>query len=91
MGKKQYTTKQKMALAAKIMQRAVEISETTPHDVFVRYSPHVDWIDVDIHIGGWERNAKAINLQISFSEIQEAGECFNTLMAEFDLLMGAVK
>lgn len=53
MKKKQYTTKQKMALAAKIMKRAVEISESTPHDVFCYYFPHVDRIDILIYTDGW--------------------------------------
>lgn len=91
MKSKQCTTKQKVEMAIKIMLRAVEISEITPHEVFVRYAPHVDYIDVDIHIGGWERNKTPIHLQVPLSDRHEAGEHFNTLMAEFDLLMGAVK
>ena len=64
----QYTTKQKMALAAKVMKRAVEISETTRHDVFCTYSPHVDWIEVHIHIGGWNpEKGYDDNVQIGFS------------------------
>ena len=69
MKKKQYTTKQKMALAAKIMKRAVEISETTPHDVFCYYIPHVDWIEVQIHTGGWcENEGYDRNVIIGFNE-----------------------
>jgi hypothetical protein len=57
MKKKQYTTKQKAALAARIIRKAVEISNTTPHDVFVGYSPHVDLIEVRMFEGGWKRDS----------------------------------
>lgn len=57
MKKKQYTTEQKAEAAAEIMQRAVEISNTTPHSVFVNYAPHVSWIEVRIFNGGWKRDA----------------------------------
>ena len=35
----------------------VDISETTDNDVFFNYSPHVNIIDVNYHIGGWEFDA----------------------------------
>lgn len=53
MKSKQYTAKQKAAIAAKIMRKAVEVSATTYHDVFCDYSPHVQWLEVQIHVCGW--------------------------------------
>ena len=40
--------------ALAIFDMALKISQNTPTDVFVRYSPHVSNIDVDIHWSGWK-------------------------------------
>ena len=40
-------------MAAELIRTAVDISTNTVHDVFVDYSPHVQWIDVRIWIDGW--------------------------------------
>jgi hypothetical protein len=37
-----------------IFEACVLVSETTEHDVFFRYSPHVGGVTVQIHYGGWE-------------------------------------
>lgn len=39
-----------------IMLYAYKISTRTKADVFVRYSPHVQGIDVDIYLNGWENS-----------------------------------
>lgn len=87
MKKKQYTTKQKAALAARIMKRAVEISETTRHDVFCEYSPHVDWIEVSIHIGGWiSGNDRDNYLSVGFGEYRNPEAEIAEVMAALDKL-----
>lgn len=87
MEKKQYTTKQKMNLAAKIMKRAVEISETTRHDVFCVYSPHVDWIEVQVHVGGWEGDKGYDNcLRIGFADHHNTEAEIAEAMAALDEL-----
>ena len=37
----------------KLMIIAHEVTNNTKHDVFVRYSGHVNDIEIDIHINGW--------------------------------------
>ena len=43
-------------LMGKVMESAAKMTATTSHDAFVRFSAHVGNIDVDIHIGGYDRN-----------------------------------
>ena len=40
-------------LVGELSKLAVEISENTKTDVFVRYSPHVNDVMIDIHLNGW--------------------------------------
>jgi len=84
MKSKQYTAKQKAAIAAKIIKKAVEISETTPHDVFCEYSPHVDWIVVRIFEGGWISTADWHELRVYF------GHEYNDPEAEIKEIMDAL-
>lgn len=39
-----------------VLEMSHFISTNTNDDVFVRYSPHVDWVDVEIHKGGWSES-----------------------------------
>ena len=39
-----------------IVALAMEASATTKADVFVRYSGHIDALDVDIHPNGWRKD-----------------------------------
>lgn len=82
MKNKQYTTKQKATIAARIIKKAVEISNKTPHDVFFAYSPHVDWIEVRIFEGGWHRNSfPDQELRVCFNhEYNDPEEEFNDMM-----------
>lgn len=51
------TLKMRIAnLTGKVTESAAVMTATTPHDVFVRFAAHVGSIDVDIHIGGYDRN-----------------------------------
>lgn len=84
MERKCYTPKQKSAIAVKVIRRAVEISNTTPHDVFVAYSPHVDWISVHVHRGGWELNPSSTDLLVSFNKYDDAESDLSIVMAAFD-------
>ena len=86
--KKQYTTKQKAALAAKIMQWAVVISETTPHDVFCDYSPHVGWLEVQIYLGGWVADKgydDSFCLDFKYPELLD--RCVKEVMEALDKLL----
>lgn len=46
--------REKINMAQTLIERAIMISDTTKHDVFVWYSPHVNWIEVEIHTDGWK-------------------------------------
>lgn len=46
---------EKMKKILQIMELAVEINKGKPN-TFVRFSGHVDDIEVDIHYDGWETN-----------------------------------
>lgn len=41
-------------MAQALIARAINVSETTKHDIFVYYLPHVKEFDVDIHTNGWK-------------------------------------
>ena len=45
-------------MAAELIRTAVEVSTNTVHDVFVQYSPHVQWLSVHIWIDGWFEGEK---------------------------------
>jgi hypothetical protein len=53
---KQYTTTEKILILQQVAALAVEISETTPHDVFFDYHPHCDGFTAWVHIDGWMQN-----------------------------------
>ena len=58
----------KKEIAAELIKKAVEISETTDHDVFVDYSPHVNWIDITIHLHAWKKNTQGLQIFVIFDE-----------------------
>lgn len=45
----------KRDLINQIFDEAYTISKTTPDDVFFQFSPHVDWIEFQVFLGGWSR------------------------------------
>lgn len=48
-----YSKEQQKAVAAEILQKCIEISNTKKADVFFDYSPHISSIDVYIYRNGW--------------------------------------
>lgn len=42
----------------RIMELAMLVSQNTEHDVFVRYSGHVNSVDIYHHHGGWTEDGK---------------------------------
>ena len=50
-------------LASQIMQKAIEISDNTKHDVCAYYYGHTKAIDVDIYKNGWREDVEAVNLK----------------------------
>lgn len=47
-------TERKISIAKAIIEKAIEVSDKTKHDVFVDWAPHVQWVEVDIYLGGWK-------------------------------------
>lgn len=52
-----YSKWEKIKMAQELIARAIMVSETTKHDAFIHYSPHVDWIEVAIYHNGWKMGA----------------------------------
>ena len=53
-------------LVGELSKLAVEISENTKTDVFVRYSPHGNDVMIDIHLNGWNSDRhKPTNVSIN--------------------------
>ena len=84
MEKKTYSAKTQAKMAAAIMRKAVKISNNTPHDVFCVYSPHVKWIEVHIHIGGWYPDATWVEHKVSFNEYNDPAADFAKVMSVLD-------
>ena len=45
-------------LAHELMELAFRL-KAKKHDMFVQYSPHVEWIDVSVHVGGWHKDTNS--------------------------------
>lgn len=79
-------THQKVEIAQRILKRAMEITDSTKHDIFVWYAPHVNTIEVHIHRGGWEANKNCTYLQVDLRNSHDIdGEVAN-IHAIFDSL-----
>ena len=75
----------KKEIAALLIGKAVEVTNTTEHDVFVGYAPHVNWIDVRIYRNGWYKGATGTSIFVNFDKVSDTEEEFwvamNTLEA----------
>ena len=80
---KDYPAEKQAEIAAEIIQKAVEVSNSTSHDVFVHYSPHVKWIDIVVHRGGWKEHAGDL-LRVGFSWYEDTEADFKEVMAVLD-------
>lgn len=76
----------KKEIAVELISKAVEISETTEHDVFVDYSPHVDWIELNIHKNGWNKDSLASRITVNFDDFYDGESEFENAMAVLESL-----
>jgi hypothetical protein len=76
----------KIEIAQQILKRAMEISEKTEHDVFFSWSPHVDWIEVCIHRGGWENNKTGAGMSVGFKNEDDTNGELENIFAVFNSL-----
>jgi hypothetical protein len=51
-----YSKEQQKAIASGILAKCIEISNTKKADIFFHYSPHINGMEVDIHLNGWSKN-----------------------------------
>lgn len=45
-------------LIQKIMLKAYLVNKNTKHTVFLNFSGHVEWLEMQIYINGWEEGEK---------------------------------
>ena len=56
------------------MRLGIEISENTKTDVFVRYSGHVDQLDIMVFHGGWGRDKEYYSRDVYLNETEHRTE-----------------
>ena len=78
------TTAQTKQLAGRITQLAMQLSEDTEHDVFVDYSPHVNWLVVLVYLGGWERDTQS-DLEVKV-DLDSADACDQLELAALKII-----
>lgn len=67
-----------------LFAKCVRVSEKTNADVFCAYSPHVAWIDVDIHTNGWHEGTPAdaqfrLRLHNGYGWMRDYADCMTAL------------
>ena len=43
-------------LLQKIILKAYQVDKNTKHTIFVNFMGHVEWLEVQVHLNGWEQN-----------------------------------
>lgn len=71
-------------LLADIQALAIEVTAKTKHDVFVRYSAHINTINVEVNYGGWSTNTCSeviLNLSLTWEDkkLKKLKDCKRTL------------
>jgi hypothetical protein len=79
-------TETKIKIATDIIRKAVEINSVTQHDVFIRYSPHVDWLEVCIHKNGWDGESNGNTYIVDFS-MNTAVDAYTDILTILDKLL----
>ena len=90
MGSNSIPVEMKVEICQRILERAMAISATTEHDIFVDYAPHVDCLSVGIHRGGWKTNKRCTTLDVDFgSEFDDVEGAVANIDAVLDTLENA--
>lgn len=76
----------KIKIATDIIRKAVEINSITKHDVFVRYSPHVDWIEVCIYKNGWKSESTGNSYTVDLG-MTTAVDAYTDILTILDKLL----
>lgn len=90
MGSNSIPVEMKVEICQRILERAMEITDSTKHDIFVWYAPHVNTIEVHIHRGGWKTNKRCTTLDVDFgSEFDDVEGAVANIDAVLDTLENA--
>lgn len=61
-----------------LLQLCLTISDTTEHDVFFTYSPHVEWVEIRYYFNGWDNDKDGI--LIPMIKTNEKDRAFDRVM-----------
>ena len=79
-------TETKIKIATDLIRKAVEINNSTHHDVFITYSPHVDWLRVCIYKNGWDSASTGNTYTVDFST-KAAVDAYMDILTILDKLL----
>ncbi len=72
-------------LIVKIMKVALEKNGKNKNTIFIRYSGHVEWLEVEVYKNGWnEKEEKNFSKTICL----DSDECIESLQRVLDYLKG---
>lgn len=86
-----YSKEKQQSIAAEMLQKCIEITETQKADVFFEYSPHIHAMSVSIFLNGWKAKTKwDKNFTVYFdwdeasveTQVQEMKENLDELLTE---------
>ncbi|MCG9576430.1 hypothetical protein L1D14_09280 [Vibrio tubiashii] len=63
-------------LVLDLIQRAIEITHNTKHDVNVNYSGHVNHLNVDIHVNGYRQGVGCLGVRRNPTAIEAEYNAF---------------
>ena len=84
----QISTKEKIKMAQTLITKAINVSEKTKHDVFVEWSPQVNWLEARIYVNGWKNGKNSyIEFRISFHPYNDYRAEYNAAIRKLDELL----
>ncbi len=75
-------------LLQKIILKAYEVNENTEHTVFVSFSGHVKWIEINIYLNGWKKNKEKDIELIAYLYEDKAIEQLKNILKKLEELEG---
>lgn len=82
------STKEKIEMAQTLIAKSIEVSEKTRHDVFVDWSPQVDWLEARIYTNGWGHGKNwDREFRISFHPYNDYRTEYNNAIKKLDELL----
>lgn len=75
-------------LLQKIILKAYKVNENTEHTVFVDFSGHVKWIEINIYLNGWKKNKEKDIELIAYLYEDKAIEQLKNILKKLEELEG---